>query len=80
MKKLKKLFLNTNKFMEKTVVEKIFDMIEDGKFSDLVERKEWFMMEEKKHLESSFTEARSFKMNKLKWLNFNLFYHLKYGK
>ena len=55
MKKLKKLFLNTNKFMEKTVVEKIFDMIEDGKFSDLVERKEWFMMEEKKHLESSFT-------------------------
>lgn len=37
----------------KTVVEKIFEMIEEDKISDLVEIKEWFLMEEEKMVEEA---------------------------
>ena len=33
-----------------TVVDKIYDMLYDGKISDLAEMKEWFKMEEEKQL------------------------------
>ena len=41
----------------KTPVEKIFEMIEDNKISDLVEIKEWFLMEEEKMVEGAIVYA-----------------------
>jgi hypothetical protein len=41
----------------KTPVEKIFEMIEEDKISDLVEIQEWFLMEEEKMIESAILYA-----------------------
>lgn len=37
----------------KTPVEKIFDMLYEGKISDLAELKEWFLIEEEKMVENA---------------------------
>ncbi len=41
-------------FMSKTVVGKIYEMLDNNEISNLAEMKEWFLIEEKENLKKSF--------------------------
>jgi hypothetical protein len=53
----------------KTPVEKIFDMLYEGKISDLAELKEWFLVEEEKTIENAILYALDVDGHTGEWRN-----------